>query len=235
MRDIPGLPWAKYEFWIRQSLRTVNLRGITILDVGAGEGAFSCYMALQGAAHVVALEPELDGAGTGPRAVLQDRVRQLGLTNVSCLRETLQSFPANSQRFDLILVHNVINHLDEAAVAMMHRDTAARLRYLGLISQLFELLNPGGLLILADCARDNLWARLGLRNPLAPGIEWHKHQNPALWVKILTTAGFEPPELHWTYPRRLRWAGPILDNRWAAFALVSHFVLHATRPPVADA
>jgi SAM-dependent methyltransferase len=230
MREIPGLPWARYEFWIRQSLRNVDLRGMTILDVGAGDGAFTCYMALQGAAQVLALEPELDGADAGPRAILQDRIRRLGLTNVSCRGETLQIFPPSPGRFDLILAHNVINHLDESAVMVMHRDAAAKARFLGLIRQLFELLRPGGLLVMADCARDNLCGRLGLRHPLAPGIEWHKHQNPSQWIALLRSAGFDPPELHWTYPRRLRWVGALLDNRYAAFLLESHFVLHARRP-----
>jgi SAM-dependent methyltransferase len=235
MPDIPGLSWSRYEFWIRQSLRNVDLRGMTVLDVGAGDGPFTCYMALQGAAHVVALEPELDGADAGPRAVLQDRIRRFGLTNVSCLRETLQSFPPGVQRFDLILAHNVVNHLDEAAVVIMHRDAAARARFQGLIRRLFDLLKPGGLLVMADCARANLFGSLGLRHPLAPSIEWHKHQNPSVWMALLAAAGFDPPELHWTYPRRLRWAGALLDNRYAAFALESHFVLHATRPRLAPA
>jgi SAM-dependent methyltransferase len=227
--DVPGVRWSRVEFWLRQSLRDLNFRDKAILDVGAGEGLFSCYMALHGAARVVALEPELDGSGKHPRMTLLARTAALRLDNVICLGDTFQEYTGLGGEFDVILAHNAINHLDEHAVAALHREERARASYRALLSKFYELLKPGGVFVLADCARANLFAWLGLRNPVAPMIEWHKHQNPELWMRLLRDVGFDHTELHWTYPRRLRVLGGILDNRLVSFVMASHFVLHARR------
>jgi SAM-dependent methyltransferase len=228
--ELPGLAWRKTEFYIRQSLRDLEPRGKSVLDIGAGSGMFTCYLALLGASRVVALEPEGAGSAHSARAVLMERVRALGLTNVACLADTFQSYDPKGSRFDVVLAHDVINHLDEASVRELDSSPAARQRYAVLLRKLYGLLRPGGLAIIADCARSNAFADLGLRNPLARSIDWKKHQNPSLWCALLRDAGFAPPAVHWTYPRRLRALAPLLATREAAYLTHSHFVLHAVRP-----
>ena len=227
-----GVRWDdRADFWIQQSLRQIPLSGKTVLDVGAGTGSFTCYMARQGAKQVVALEPDLDGSGDGKGlAALARRVEGLGLNNVTYRRDTFQSYEAGNGQFDIILLHAVINHLDEAAVEVAHEAEWARERYRELLEKAYRMLAPGGTLIIADAARDNLYPKLGLRNPFAPTIEWNKHQNPKLWTTLLRQAGFEKIRLSWATPKRLRSIGALLNNRAAAFVLHSHFVLHATRP-----
>jgi SAM-dependent methyltransferase len=227
-----GLRWDdRADFWIQQSLRQIPLNGKTVLDVGAGTGSFTCYMAKHGAKQVVALEPDLDGSGDGKGlAALARRVEGLGLTNVTWQGDTFQSYEAGNSRFDIVLLHAVINHLDEAAVAVAHEAEWARDRYRELLKKAYRMLAPGGTLIIADAARDNLFPKLGLRNPFAPTIEWTKHQNPELWTVLLQQAGFEKIRLSWATPKRLRSIGAFLNNRGAAFMLHSHFVLHANRP-----
>lgn len=224
------IDWRRVEFWLQQSLRHLDFRGKTVLDVGAGDGLFSCYIALHGAAIVVALEPELEGSARHSRATLLERVEALRPHNVTCLADRLQDYAGPSREFDVILAHNVINHLDERAVVALHRDEAARTSYRKLLGKLYELLKPGGVFVMADCARTNFFSWLGIRNPLARTIEWRKHQNPELWMRLLDDVGFEQAELHWTYPRRLRALGPLLDNRFISFLMTSHFVLHVRRP-----
>src|SRR5690606_18843196 len=89
--DLPGLALRRSEFWIRQSLRDAPIAGKSVLDIGAGRGLFTCYMALKGARHVVALEPDGDGSVEAPRASLLRHVQALGLENVACYPETLKA------------------------------------------------------------------------------------------------------------------------------------------------
>lgn len=230
LRDLPDVRWSRVEFWLRQSLRDLDFRGATVLDVGAGHGLFSCYIAQHQAARVVALEPELDGSGAHSRLKLVERVAVLGLANVTCLAETFQDYAGPSESFDVVLVHNAINHLDEAAVVALHRDEDARDTYRALLRKCYRLLKPGGVLVVSDCARANFFAWLGVPNPVASMIEWHKHQDPDLWMRLLREVGFDRLELHWTHPRLLRGLGYFLDNRLVSFLMDSHFVLHAYRP-----
>ena len=221
--------WKRVEFWLRQALRQIDFQGLDVLDIGAGDGIFSCYIALQGASLVVALEPELDGSSSEVRAALLRRAADLGLANVTCLPQTFQQYDGPAGTFDVVLAHNVVNHLDENAVSVLHRSKPAEELFRGLLRRMHDLLRPGGMLVLADCARANLFAHLGLRNPLAPTIEWHKHQNPDLWIRLLEESGLAVSEVHWTYPRRLRMLGSLLDNRVAGYLGDSHFVIHAHR------
>jgi SAM-dependent methyltransferase len=220
----------RIEFWIRQSLRHLDFREKTVLDVGAGTGTFTCYLAQRGARHVVALEPDLDGSGSGAGlATLSDRVQSLGLKNVSSSNQTFQSYETE-KRFDIVLLHAVINHLDETAVMVAHEAEWARDRYRQLLGKVYQLLTPGGVAIIADCARDNVFPLLGRRNPFAPTIEWHKHQNPTIWRALCRDVGFRNIQLNWATPNRLRRFGWLVNNWPAAFLLHSHFILHAYRP-----
>jgi hypothetical protein len=82
--------------------------------------------------------------------------------------------------------------------------------------------------VVADCSRFNLFPSLGLVNPFVPTIEWNKHQKPELWCDLLRNAGFVNHEIHWTSFNRLRTPGKwLLGNKYAAFLLLSHFVVTA--------
>lgn len=220
----------RVEFYIRQSLRELDFTDKTVLDIGAGTGLFSCYMAWHGARRVTAVEPDLDGSSGTSLAVLSSRVQALGLTNVHYSSATLQSYQGPEAEYDVILLHNVINHLDEDAVIVAHEAEWARQRYRELLAKVRRLLTPGGILVIADCARHNVFPLLGLQNPFLPTIEWHKHQNPELWTALLQDTGFMDIRCNWTIPTRLRRIGWLLNNRPTAFLLNSHFVLHANRP-----
>lgn len=217
----------RVEFWIRESLRDVSLAGADVLDVGAGDGLFTRYIAEAGARRVVALEPEAAGSGAGAASVLERRVRSDGLDNVECRRETFQSYAGPPGSFDILLLHHVVNHLDEAAVARLHLDEDARASYRVLLGRCRDLLRPGGVAVIVDCARLNLFRWLGRRHPLAPTIEWSKHQNPEVWIRLLDAVGFRPIHLYWPVARRLRPARRLLANRYMSLALDSRFVLHA--------
>jgi SAM-dependent methyltransferase len=203
----------------------VDVPGKTVLDVGAGDGTYSFYVASAGAAKVVALEPEGTGSRAGVRQAFARTAARLGLDHVEFVPATLQEYEARERRFDVLLLNSSINHLDEDACTRLHHDPEAREVYLGLLRKLAGMAAPGAKLVAVDCSRRNLFARLG-RNPIAPTIEWEKHQPPELWAELLGQVGFENPRIRWHSFNTFRSVGRLLlGNRVAAYLTTSVFCL----------
>lgn len=205
----------------------VPLAGTHVLEVGCGRGAWSIWAALHGASRVVGIEPDADGSTSGSLESLRRSIKILGLeSQIEARSELLQNLPKPEVPYDVVVMYNVINHLDEEAVTILHRDSDARKRYVTLLQDLRSRMQKGGWLIVADCGRDNVWPSFGLRSPLAPTIEWHKHQNPHTWIDILRQAGFRDIDLRWS---PLQPVPRLTANRFVQYLTCSHFVLRFQR------
>jgi SAM-dependent methyltransferase len=210
----------------------VPLEGASVLDIGAGDGRYSFYTAAAGARHVVALEPEIEGSTAGVREQFRRVGGVLGLESVELRTEPFQEFDPGDERFDVLFLHAVVNHLDERACMELHRDEAARDTFRELFRRLADISADGARLILVDASRRNLFAHLPLRNPVVPEIEWEKHQPPRRWAALLEEAGFESPEISWNSFNTLRRPGrALLGNPVAAWFLQSSFRLAMVRRP----
>jgi len=200
-----------------------------VLEVGGGNGLLSFYAASCEAAEVVCLEPEAAGSTSGSNLRFDQIKAQLGLANVFLQKVTLQQFDPGNKTFDLIVLHNSINHLDEKACIHLLRDEAAKNIYRAIFRRLRLFSNRGAGLIVSDCSRHNLFPLLRLRNPFAPSIEWHKHQAPEIWAALLAEEGFEQPSIRWTSYNSLGRLGRLLfGNKFISFLWVSHFRLEMT-------
>jgi cyclopropane fatty-acyl-phospholipid synthase-like methyltransferase len=211
----------------RQVFGDVELAGKRLLDIGCGSGWESFYASCLGAT-VVGLEPEAAGSASGSRAEFERGVAKLGLNDIRIVPSTLQAYDG-TDLFDVVLSVSSINHLDEDACTRLHVDEAARAEYRSLLGKLAHLTSPGGTFIAIDCGRKNLFASLGLRNPILRSIEWGKHQQPELWAELLTECGFQEPSIRWLTFNSLRGAGRLLENRVAAYCSTSIFRLEMTR------
>lgn len=206
--------------------RGIDFSGRDVLDVGAGTGLNGFYAACGGARQVICLEPEANGSTAGVRQKFLQVKQRLGTNNIQMEAAYFQSFDFTGLSFDVILLHNSINHLDEQACVALQTSKEAARRYHEIFACLGAIARPGAKLIVCDCSRYNLFATLGIRNPFMPTIEWEKHQSPEVWARLLSEAGFEKPTIRWSSFNRLgrpgRW---LLGNKPMAHLLKSHFWL----------
>ena len=199
----------------------IHLAGKHVLDVGCGPGAWAIWTALQGAT-AIGLEPEADGSTRDTLSALRRNIEQLGLTsNVEASGRRLEELPPELT-FDVVILYDVVNHLDEDSVQTLHRGGVAAEKYLTVFRGIRARMRDSGWLIISDCARRNFWNDLALTPPLARTIEWDKHQNPGVWAGVLERAGFRVHDLRWSplqpFPR-------LTANRLAQYLTTSHFVL----------
>ena len=117
---------------VRRILEDTGLRaGGTVLDVGCGTGAF-----------LKSLEADFDVYGTDTSELAIAYCRKRGLRNV--FQCTLDEFPREDMRFNLITLLDVIEHVDE--------DVA-------LLKKAGSMLKSGGSIVITVPAYQFLWSR----------------------------------------------------------------------------
>ena len=228
---------ASFRFYLDRLFGGIAFTDKRVLDIGGGSGAYSFYAAAAGAKDVVCLEPVAAGAPAGITTGFQSLHARLPfLGNVRLEPTTLQSFEPRGLTFDVIIMHASINHLDEDACVHLLDDEGARGRYRAVFRKIALLSSPGARLVAVDCSRYNFFALLGLRNPFSPDIEWHKHQSPHVWARLLAETGFVNPRITWNN-RRMRNAAVrlLLGNRVASYFQSSQFCLRMELPGRSDA
>lgn len=205
------------QWYLRSFFQGIDLQGKDVLDVGCGDGWCGRYALKRGARSVIGLEP---GAAGHDKKV----ITRLGVAQSSILPFTIQDYKPQ-EKFDVIILHDSVNHLDEQACIELKRDMVSRTKYYGIFSHIHHLLNSGGKIVIADASRSNLFADLRVKNPFAPSIEWHKHQKPELWISLLLKCGFKNPKVTWLTPRQLSKFNWLISNKVVSYFIVSHFRL----------
>lgn len=210
----------------RQLFRETPVQDKRLLDVGCGDGRYTLWSAVEGAREAVGLEPCSDGS-SGNQAVLECRsaMAALQLQNVHIEEKRLEALYGEDGQWDVLLLHAAVNHLDEEACIHLCDSAEAWNKYLAIARQIRSLCRTGGHLIITDVARRNLFADLGWRNPWAPTIEWHKHQQPETWAKLFVSAGFCKPRITWISNSIWGPLGGVQRNRPCAYLRYSYFRL----------
>jgi SAM-dependent methyltransferase len=212
------------KFEMQNLFKGIDFINKKVLDIGGGVGQYSFYAACMGANKVICLEPEAEGSSSKMIKKFQRLNNLLGLNNVVINPITFQNFNPNGEMFDVIILHNSINHLDETACINLLKDKNAQIIYKNIFSKLYSLSNKKADIILSDCSRYNFFNLIKIKNPFAKAIEWHKHQSPETWIILLIEAGFSKPKIRWTSFNSTKWWGNILlGNKIMAYFLRSYF------------
>ena len=217
---------SNLQFHLDTIFKGIDFRNKTVLDIGGGSGLLSFYASYKGAKEVLCLEPEADGASSHAIEKFQKVNRILEFNNVKLEPITFQAYEPVGNSYDIIVLYNSINHLDETACINLLKDDTSKVIYKNLFLKLHSLLNTGGKVIICDCSKYNFFNLFKLRNPFAPTIEWHKHQSPEVWAKLLGDVGFANHKIRWSSFNSLRnWGRFLIGNKLMAYFLNSHFCL----------
>ena len=218
---------GNWRFYLDYLFSGISFDAKATLDIGGGRGLFSFYAACMAADDVVCLEPDAAGSRSGNSEIFEKLRSELGmLDRVRLEPSTIQDFEGSDGTFDILLLHNSVNHLDEESCIRLQCDDCAVEAYKKIFKKLSKLGSRKAKLIATDCSRYNVFALLHLKNPFSPTIEWHKHQSPWYWAELLSEAGFRNPKIRWASFSRLRSPGKLLlGNRFASYLLHSQFCL----------
>jgi hypothetical protein len=206
--------------------KNVDFSDKKFIEVGGGNGICSFYAALRGSKKVICLEPEGDGSTQGVVDKFNFLNNKLTNNTVILKQEIFQSYNSEGEKFDIILLNNSINHLDENACMHLLEDSELRIIYKELFTKIWEISNNGAKIIICDCSRYNFFDFIKIRNPFTPTIEWYKHQAPEVWINMLSEVGFVYKTTRWSSFNTFGNIGKLLfGNKFMAYFLLSHFCI----------
>lgn len=207
-----------------QYVSNFKLENSTVLDIGGGSGLLSFICAELGS-KVTCIDPLSDGSNSNMLKLRQIILQGCRDKQIEFLPSSFQDF-VESNKFDVIFMHNSVNHLDEYACLNLKESDMARLKYITIFQKISRISKNNGLLILSDCSNRNLFGDLGFVNPFAPTINWQLHQDPETWIKIIKNCNLEFIEVRWSSPQIIGWLGKkFLRNKRFAYLTTSHFTI----------
>ncbi len=215
-------PFKRSLLYLEWAFKNIDFKGKRVLDVGGGNGIYSYFAKFKGADYCLNLEPF--GAGSGNFNILDDKA--FSDLSIDIEPITIQDYQGD-RPFDVMILHDSVNHLNEDLYERIHKDGEAYNLYSKLIAKLRSLVVTEGHVIVSDCSRKNLFDAIGVRNPFAPTIDWNLHQHPSLLIKLFEENGFELLRLRWSPFKRFDRFGHFISKLGfpAAYFLQSHFNL----------
>ena len=215
-----------FKFYVSSIFYGINFNDKNILDIGSGTGIFSVYSSIAGAKNVVSLEPEHKGSSEKSLDKFSMLIKNFGCQNINVVSQKIQDYKPDNIKFDIIILHNTINHLDEDAAINLNKDLSSKEIYLNIFKELKNICNQNCTLIITDCSRHNFFGDLRINNPFVPQIEWNKHCTPYLWKKLLAKSKFKNIEIKWINHNSTRNIGKyIIGNKYLSYFLNSYFLI----------
>lgn len=215
-----------YDFYFKNYIyKDIDLNEKKLLDIGGGNGIASF--------HALHSFPTCSAWVVDPIA---EGSNELMLEHFSAMESFYDENRINYHRdyvdslqepklFDAIIMHNTINHIGEDILNDISDNEGAYSEYVKRLETITSRLSPGGVMIVADCGRQNFFGWLGLNSPFAPSIDWNLHCEPGVWQGMIEDIGFTHIRTQWTARREFSTVGKIFfANRLFSFFTNSHFV-----------
>lgn len=211
-------PYKRMKKYLDWCFKGVNFKNKEVLDIGGGNGIYSYYSMSRGANYALNLEPFESGSTFYSSNLDIDNPLKIETIN-----NTIQNF-SSTKKFDIIILHDSINHLNEPLFEHLHQNQNSYSSYVKLINKICSHLKETGIIIITDCSRYNFWGSFGIKNPFAPSIEWNLHQSPYL-VLSLFKGNFIKYKLRWSPFKRFGQFGYFLSKfgKIPSYFLQSHY------------
>ncbi|MAW08533.1 MAG: hypothetical protein CME61_09690 [Halobacteriovoraceae bacterium] len=213
-------PFKRSFNYLKWAFKSINFNNKTVLDIGGGNGIYSYYSRYSGAKKCINLEP----FEAGSKNVKINSKSVDDNLKIEIINDTIQDFNTK-EKFDIIILHDSINHLNEPIFSNLHKSEKDFKAYCDILNKISNLLKSDGVIIVTDCSRYNFWGFIGLKSPFAPSIDWDIHQSPYLIKKLFKIQGFDNHKIRWSPFKRFGLFGRILSfcGFLPSFFMQSHF------------
>lgn len=119
--------------------------------------------------------------------------------------------------FDIALMLNSVNYINVEMIPLLKFSLKAQNTFMEEFKSIRSRIALNSILIVSDCSNRNFFGDMGIKNPIAPTINWAIHQSPAVWSAIIESSGFKHVRTTWTTRRELgRFGHFILGNKVGA-------------------
>ena len=198
-------------FQFKQIFKNINLNNKSILDIGGGSGYLSFYCMLKGAKSAVCLEPGEDGVNLEKNASFETFDENFNY-EIDYLNEKIEEYHSN-QKFDVIILHNSINHLVECDCKNLNHNIDAKKKIMKTIEKISFLANYNSLLLIVDNSGYHFFQNFGLEHhPLIPHVGFHDHESPSFWIKLIEHYKYKFLSKDYITPNPLSFFGKIIFN-----------------------
>lgn len=214
----------------RELLYGLDTAGKDILEVGAGKGFVSHYMAtVGGARHVTSLDAY---EGKGSQATTYDmnhRLRDLlkDAGRVDVVKSRIQAFDAE-RHFDLVIFAYSLHHI-AVSIPPLERNSAVMDEAVSVFKQAKGLLRDKGCVVVQEVAPLNLCPIPAYRRAIR-GVDYRSKQWPGSWSLAMKRAGFSGFRVRYRLPLNLPESALLrvcFNNRLASILTDSSYVLAA--------